>query len=155
MSIRKFRIRHLQFPIRKGGVFRPGAYSLAPRHFRIAQRRTERCKERACPEPCEGRGCAEAYLCTASRSVEILPVPPASGHGQIRDSVEILAGGPTAQGRKRTLSGRKLVGRFLNNIAISHATEMVSSPYFHRKITGDSLISSNHLRILALSSSLD
>ena len=48
-----------------------------------------------------------------------------------------------------------LVDRFLNNIAISHATEMVSSPYFHRKITGDSLISSNHLRILALSSSFE
>src|SRR5208283_3393999 len=64
-------ISHWQFSIRKGGIFRPGAYSLAPLHFRIAQRRTERCKERACPEPCEGRGCAEAYLCTASRSVEI------------------------------------------------------------------------------------
>ncbi len=43
----------------------------------------------------------------------------ASGRGQVRDSVEILVlpppqavailtGGPTAQGRKRTLSGRKL-----------------------------------------------
>jgi hypothetical protein len=35
--------------VRKGGLFRSGAYSLAPRHFRIAQRRTERCQERACP----------------------------------------------------------------------------------------------------------
>ncbi len=32
-----------------------GAYSLAPRHFRIAQRRTERCKDRACP-PSETQG---------------------------------------------------------------------------------------------------
>ncbi len=38
-------MRHLQFPSRKGGIFRTGAYSLVPRHFRIAQRRTERCKE--------------------------------------------------------------------------------------------------------------
>jgi hypothetical protein len=29
-------------------------------------------------------------------------VPPASGHGQVRDSVEILAGGPTAQPRRLT-----------------------------------------------------
>ncbi|MGA3115400.1 MAG: type I-MYXAN CRISPR-associated protein Cmx8, partial [Syntrophobacteraceae bacterium] len=49
--------------------------------------------------------------------------------------------------REEVLRDYELVGRFLNNIAISHATEMVSSPYFHRKITGDSLISSNHLRI--------
>jgi len=76
----------LQFPIRKGGIFRPGAYSLAPRHFRIAQRRTERCKERACPEPCEGRGCAEAYLCTAS------------GRRQVRDSVEIDPAFAAAEG---------------------------------------------------------
>ena len=39
------RRRHEQFQVRKGGIFRPGAYSLAPRHFRIAQRRTERCEE--------------------------------------------------------------------------------------------------------------
>ncbi|MFZ0928171.1 MAG: hypothetical protein WAN11_06205, partial [Syntrophobacteraceae bacterium] len=63
-----------------------GAYSLAPRHFAIAQRRTERCRK--------SMGCAEAHLCTAS------------GHGQVRNSVEILpmpppkvvaklAGGPT------------------------------------------------------------
>jgi hypothetical protein len=39
----KKRMRHLQFPVRKGGIFRLGAYSLAPRHFRIAQRRAERC----------------------------------------------------------------------------------------------------------------
>ena len=56
-------------------------------------------------------GCAEAYTGTAS------------GRGQVRDSVEILvllppqavailAGGPTAPGRKRTLSGRKLVTIF-------------------------------------------
>jgi hypothetical protein len=76
----------LQFPIRKGGIFRPGAYSLAPRHFRIAQRRTERCKERACPEPCEGRGCAEAYICTAS------------GRRQVRDSVEIDPAFAAAEG---------------------------------------------------------
>jgi len=36
---------HWQFSIRKGGIFRPGAYNLAALHFRIAQRRTERCKE--------------------------------------------------------------------------------------------------------------
>ena len=77
---------HWQFSIRKGGIFRPGAYSLTPRHFRIAQRRTERCKERACPEPAEGRGCAEAYLCTPHKKPRRL----------------------TQQGRKRTLSGRKL-----------------------------------------------
>ncbi len=35
----------MQFPSRKGGIFRPGAYSLVPRHFQIAERRTERCKE--------------------------------------------------------------------------------------------------------------
>ncbi len=42
---RKPRMGNRQFPIWKGGIFRPGAYSLVPRHFRIAQRRTERCKE--------------------------------------------------------------------------------------------------------------
>ncbi len=41
---------------------------------------------------------------TASRSVEILVLPPPQ-------AVVILAGGPTAQGRKRTLSGRKLTTR--------------------------------------------
>ncbi len=30
------------FLTQKKGIFRPGAYSLVPRHFRIAQRRTER-----------------------------------------------------------------------------------------------------------------
>ena len=67
MSIRKPRMSHWQFSIRKGGIFRPG-------------------KERACPEPCEGRGCAEAYLCTPHKKPRRL----------------------TQQGRKRTLSGRKL-----------------------------------------------
>jgi hypothetical protein len=46
MNVGEFHLmRHRQFPIRKGGIFRPGAYSLAPLHFRIAQRHTERCKE--------------------------------------------------------------------------------------------------------------
>src|SRR5208283_6145440 len=86
-------ISHWQFSIRKGGIFRPSAYSLAPRHFRIAQRRTERCKERACPEPAEGRGCAEAYMGTASQSVEIVLVPPPQ-------AVAKSAGGPTPPGGK-------------------------------------------------------
>jgi hypothetical protein len=54
-------------------------------------------------------GCAEAYMGTAElalslpngRSVEILVVPPPQ-------AVAILAGGPTAPGRKSALSGRKL-----------------------------------------------
>ena len=33
MNVGEFHLmRHLQFPSRKGGIFRPGAYSLAPRH---------------------------------------------------------------------------------------------------------------------------
>ena len=39
---------------------------------------------------------------TASRSVEILHVPPPKAAAN-------LAGGPTAPGRKRTISGRKLI----------------------------------------------
>jgi len=33
-------------------------------------------KKRACPEPAEGRGCAEAYTGTASRACGVPPVPP-------------------------------------------------------------------------------
>ncbi|MGA2223909.1 MAG: hypothetical protein ABSH41_05645, partial [Syntrophobacteraceae bacterium] len=44
--------------------------------------------------------------------------------------------------------GYDLVDRFQINVAIFHATEMESSPYFHRKTTGASLVSSSHLRIL-------
>ncbi len=91
-------MRHLQFPSRKGGIFRPGAYSLVPRHFRIAQRRTERCAYSLVPrlfriaqrrtERCkeiEGlrRG---VHLCTPHKEARRLTPP----------------------GRKRALSGRKL-----------------------------------------------
>jgi hypothetical protein len=66
-----------QFPIRKVGI------------FALARK---------------SRACAEAYIIWSLR------LPPSggrgtgSGHGQIRDSVEILAGGPTAPERKTTLS---------------------------------------------------
>ena len=54
-----------QFPTRKGGIFRPGAYSLVPRHFRIAQRRTERCWE------IEGlRGGVHEYAAQASPKID-------------------------------------------------------------------------------------
>ncbi|MGO9021180.1 MAG: hypothetical protein ACLQVJ_22805, partial [Syntrophobacteraceae bacterium] len=85
-----------------------GAYSLAPRHFRIAQRRTERCRK--------SRVCAEAYMGTASGrgqvrdSVEILPMPPPKVAANLAGgptapppkAVAKLAGGPTAPRRKRT-----------------------------------------------------
>ncbi|MGA7640835.1 MAG: hypothetical protein WBW56_01410, partial [Syntrophobacteraceae bacterium] len=50
----------------------------------------------------KSRGCAEAYMGTASRSVEIMFVPPPKAAAK-------SAGGPTAPGRKRTLSGWKLI----------------------------------------------
>jgi len=41
----------------------------------------------------------KALIGAGRLSRPILPVPPASGHGQIRDSVEVLAGGPNALAR--------------------------------------------------------
>ena len=56
----------------------------------------------------KSRACAEAYIGTASRSVEILAVPPPKAAAN-------LAGGSTAPPeRKRTLSGRKLATPALN-----------------------------------------
>ncbi|MGA2027364.1 MAG: hypothetical protein ABSH17_09915, partial [Syntrophobacteraceae bacterium] len=55
----------------------------------------------------KSRDCAEAYMGTASRSVEILAVPPPKAAAN-------PAGGSTAPpGRKRTLSGRKLYKPFI------------------------------------------
>ncbi len=70
----------------------------------------------------KSRGCAEAYMGTASRSVEFLSVPPPK-------AVAKSAGGPTAPGRKRTLSGWKLTGVKLNR---PH-----SGNHGRRKLMGD------------------
>jgi len=94
-------MRYKEFPIRKEGIFRPGAYCLAPSYFRIAQRRTERWRVQFgappfpdCPAPhrkveeIKGlRGCVHRYA------------------AQENPKIDPALAGP---GRKRALSGWKL-----------------------------------------------
>ena len=59
---------------------------------------------------------------TASRSVETLPVPPPK-------AVAKSAGGPTAPGRKRTLSGRKLTQPACRTLHAAHfPKQMIGIP---------------------------
>ena len=97
-----------------------------------------------------------SFFETADRSLSLCPTP-----GQTPFS---LAGGAEERPEGKTIYAvlafsntllAILVDRFKNNVAMYHVSDIESKPYFQRKTTGLSLISSRYNMIRSFSSCLE